>query len=64
MLDLSSPIKSSIILYIFLIIMVLIYKPKLLKDNCHSQCLLSIVVIVLSIVSYYSLITLRWIKGV
>ena len=63
MLDLSSPVKSAILLYAVLIILVLAYKPKLLKDNRRSQCLLSIVVVVLSIISYYSLATLRWVKG-
>lgn len=64
MLDLSSPVKSSILLYAVLIILVLAYKPKLLKDNRRSQSLLSIVVVVLSIISYYSLATLRWVKGI
>lgn len=64
MLDLSSPIKSAILLYVVLIILAITYKPKLLKDNRRSQCLLSITVVVLSVISYYSLATLRMLKGV
>jgi amino acid permease len=62
MLDLSSPIKSSIFLYIFMIIALIIYKPKLIKDKRRSQ-LFSIAVIVISILSYYLLAILKLLSG-
>lgn len=63
MLDFSSPVKSAIMIYAVLIILTIVYKPKLLRDNRRSQSLLSIAVIVLSILSYYSLAVMRWLRG-
>lgn len=63
MLDFSSTVKSAIMIYTVLIILTIVYKPKLLQDNRRSQSLLSIAVIVLSILSYYSLAVMRWFRG-
>lgn len=63
MLDLNSPIKSAIMIYLFLMFSLVIYKPELLTDDRRSQSLLSVAVVVVSIISYYLLTIIKYILG-
>ena len=63
LIDLSSPVRSAIIVYFLLMTAVLIYKPKLLGDNRRAHSLLSILIVVISIMSYYLLAVLQWFRS-
>jgi hypothetical protein len=63
MLDLNSPIKSAVIIYLFLMFSLVIYKPDLLTDNRRSQSLFSVAVVIVSIISYYLLTIIKYILG-
>jgi hypothetical protein len=54
--NLNSPVKNSIILFILLVVILLILKPKLLNreyTNSYNKCYLPILIIVISMFSYY-----------
>jgi len=65
-LDFNSPIKNSIILFIILVIILLSTKPKLLKRNFknnYNKCYLPILIIILSLSSYYFFSVLKLFLG-
>ncbi len=53
------PLRNSIIIYFILIAIVILSKPKLLKDS-KMKCLFPIVVILVATVSYYLFAMLGW----
>ena len=65
-LDFDSPIKNAIILFILLVIILLFTKPKLLKrdfKNNYNKCYLPILIIILSLCSYYLFSVLKLFFG-
>ncbi len=52
LINLNYPLTSAIILYLIILAIVIMIKPKLIKNKKHKY-LLPIVIILISIISYY-----------
>jgi hypothetical protein len=50
--NLKSPLRNAIILYIILAITIFTFKPKLIQNN-DNKYLISIIIIIISVISYY-----------
>ncbi len=52
LINLDHPLRSSIILYLIIISLLAVLRPKLIKNDKHKY-ILPIVVIIVSMISYY-----------
>lgn len=58
LINLDHPLRSSIILYLIILSILAILRPKLIKNDKHRY-ILPIVVVIISTVSYYIFATLN-----
>ena len=59
LINLDYPLQSAIVLYIIIILIVFIFRPKLIKEN-KNKYILPIIIIVISIFSYFLFATTQW----
>jgi hypothetical protein len=63
-ININEPVKNAILMYLILILLLIMIKPKIIHNcngnRCKYTSLLPILIIILSIISYYTCVLIQY----